>query len=213
MLIPFKSFLLTSFFLLSAFFGFSQDSEIPLSIDSTVFTNSVRFSLTVKQSDLVQFGLYNRLGAAVAELKEKQFEESEEVAFILDSMPASLYISNIQVNQRKKSNKLIFQGNDKNVSTLILDIRVIKRNRNQLSIFPNPAVYDDLSLNIESASSRVEVLIYSSEGKLMYQKQYENPFGIIRANLNTISWLSGQYIVKLKTESGETEEIFIKLSE
>ena len=159
--------------------------------------------------DTVSFRLYDLAGKVQAQLTKKPIYKPEKFNLEIESLNNGPYITLTYINSQKITNGILHQGTTKNV-VIELNISVRNFERDGFIIYPNPATSSNLTVEIKSASPRIRLEIYSLQGERLIEKDFINPTGRIKSQLDISMLIQGQYIVIIKSNNGNTTQRFIK---
>ncbi|MBL4707908.1 MAG: T9SS type A sorting domain-containing protein [Flavobacteriales bacterium] len=206
--------ILLLFFTFIQLIGVSQNDSNLVSIFPNPADSVATHLINIKDNDVLKLSLLDRTGNTIYNLTKKCYNESIELTSQISSVKKGIYYSRIEINNQSIINKLIFTGED---SSLLLKFKINVSpyliGNDQINLFPNPILNQELHLETKSNSSLVSYFIYTIQGHIVYKKEIRTEHGYAQLSVPISDWKSGQYIVKMKSESGEAKSTFLKIKE
>ena len=98
---------------------------------------------------------------------------------------------------------------DKDGGYSFSEIRTIDLNRIFVKIFPNPAK-DWLNVELDNIPGNVQLKIYSTDGRLVFEKVIFPQAGNIKQSLDIRNLKAETYILQILTGDSKTQRLFIK---
>jgi hypothetical protein len=86
-------------------------------------------------------------------------------------------------------------------STSIAETLEAENKNSALNLFPNPA-NEAITLEWKDDFKQAQVMVYDAAGRLVWLHNWQNN----SLNINTSTWQSGNYLIKVETIGGETHQ-------
>lgn len=169
-----------------------QDVENKLSsyfefFDPILLTNSVYIGVNLPQNDGDTIAILNSVDTPEINTAWEQNSSSQWLAYSSESSWGSNFVNYMAVE-----------------AGWLVDVKPSDKTEYFVKLFPNP-VNSELSIVLQENENIEQLSVFNTMGQLVFAESNSDSF----ENINVTDWLSGLYIVRIKTQKGMQSARFI----